>query len=235
MSTPPIIQGSAVCPQGNSLAALAPVFITVFLITVITSTAITFILPESFASTCRIKVESDYEPYFLPTAFEIIQSQLVLNPVVEKLNLNDEWGKKYSAGKTLETAQTFEMLKQRLELRVVRGTKLISITVYSDDRNEAARIANAIADSYWAYRVTEAGKADAQSQTPPVHIDKFGTAGHRQDEIEKKLPVVIFDRAEPSLKPVRPNKPLNISLGAVAGLVLGIFAAKLVGAFKSRS
>ncbi len=35
------------------------IIITVFLITAIIATAVTFILPESYASTCRIKVEND--------------------------------------------------------------------------------------------------------------------------------------------------------------------------------
>jgi succinoglycan biosynthesis transport protein ExoP len=35
------------------------IIITVFLITAIIATAVTFILPESYSSTCRIKVEND--------------------------------------------------------------------------------------------------------------------------------------------------------------------------------
>lgn len=245
MTTPPIIQGSPIRPQGTSQAPVAAIFITVFLIVAIISTAITFILPESYASTARIKVEPDisadinsapYDPYFLQTTFEIIQSQLVLNPVIAKLNLNVEWGKKYFNGQTLKSAEALEILKGRTSLAPIRGTKLIAITVYSDDRNEAARIANAIADSYWAYRVAKTGRADAQSQTnPPVRIEKlFGTAGYQQDELEKNLPVVITDRAEPGRLPVKPNKPLNIALGVVAGIVLGS-AAALMGFLRSRS
>jgi uncharacterized protein involved in exopolysaccharide biosynthesis len=64
------------------------IIITVFLITAIIATAVTFILPESYASTCRIKVENDvadisgggsmtaanspYDPYFIQTTFEIM-------------------------------------------------------------------------------------------------------------------------------------------------------------------
>src|SRR5690348_3794814 len=86
------------------------IIITVFLITAIIATAVTFILPESYASTARIKVENDvtdisgmsgspalsgYDPYFIQTTFEIMQSQLVLSNVIATLNLNAEWGKKY--------------------------------------------------------------------------------------------------------------------------------------------
>ena len=35
----------------------------------------------------------------------------------------------------------------------MRNTKLIGITVYSEDKNEAARLANAIAEAYRDYRL----------------------------------------------------------------------------------
>src|SRR5580658_9675897 len=70
------------------------IIITVFLITAIIATAVTFILPESYASTARIEVNNDvtdipnmegtptasyggYDPYFIQTTFEIMQSELV--------------------------------------------------------------------------------------------------------------------------------------------------------------
>src|ERR1039457_4210017 len=124
------------------------IIITVFLITAIIATAVTFILPESFASTARIKVENDvtdipgianagtyqgYDPYFIQTTFEIMQSQLVLSNVISALSLNEAWGKKYFNGETLKTTETMEILKQRMQLAPVKNTKLISITVYSDD------------------------------------------------------------------------------------------------------
>src|SRR6516225_1412696 len=82
------------------------VILAVFLLVVITATLVTFILPESFASTARIKVERDqsdiatlqgpqgfagYDPYFIQTEFEVIQSQLILEPVIKDLHLNEDW------------------------------------------------------------------------------------------------------------------------------------------------
>src|ERR1700742_1795675 len=74
------------------------IIITVFLITAIIATAVTFILPESYSSTARIKVENDgtvitgmltpaagnfgYDAYYIQTVFEIIQSQVVLSNVI---------------------------------------------------------------------------------------------------------------------------------------------------------
>lgn len=265
------------------------VFTAVFLITVIAATLITFILPETYASTARIKIETEttpvngqipYDPYFTQTEFEVIQSQLVLNPVIEKLKLKAQWGKKYSAGATLNPEQTLALLKQRLELRPVRNPKLISITVYSDDRNEAAQIANAIAESYRDYRLNaraelmakgiatleqqynlqaeqiHAAQVEVESLRQQFKIGAEATASlspeeqpywdkqrdlsqrldlHKQlsakieaEKLDAKIPnaslVQITDRAEPGRAPVRPNKPLNILLGAVAGGFLGLLA-----------
>jgi capsular exopolysaccharide synthesis family protein len=147
------------------------IIVTVFLITAIIATAVTFLLPESYASTARIKIEPDvgdirgfdtslaaagqvgYDPYFIQTEFEVIQGYVVLGKAIERLNLNAEWGKKYFGGETLKTSETMEFLKSRMRLSPVRNTKLIEITVYSEDKNDAARIANAIADTYRDYRL----------------------------------------------------------------------------------
>src|SRR5580765_3247672 len=73
------------------------VILAVFLLVVITATLVTFILPESYSSKCRIKVDRDvpdvtfsdsrmnsgiYDPYFIQTEFETIQSERVLSNVV---------------------------------------------------------------------------------------------------------------------------------------------------------
>jgi capsular exopolysaccharide synthesis family protein len=145
------------------------IIITVFLITAIIATAVTFILPESYASTAKIKVENDggivngfnnpaatafpYDPYFIQTTFEIMQSQLVLSNVIASMGLNETWGKKYFNGETLKTTETMEILKGRMSLAPVRNTKMILITVYSDDKKEAADLANNIAVAYQNYRI----------------------------------------------------------------------------------
>jgi succinoglycan biosynthesis transport protein ExoP len=47
-------------------------------------------------------------------------------------------------------------------------------------------------------------------------------------------PVEIVDRAVPALHPSRPNKPLNIALGTLAGALLSLLAGGLTLAFPSR-
>ncbi len=177
------------------------IIITVFLITAIIATAVTFILPESYSSTARIKVEQEgtdipsmnglsasdrpYDPFFLQTTFEIIQSQVVLSNVISSLNLNVEWGKKYYNGETLKTTETMEMLKQRMHLDTVRNTKLIAITVYSDDKNEAARLANAIAKGYQDYRLNQ--RNELTSPAIQVLENQFKSDGDELEAIQAKV------------------------------------------------
>ena len=143
------------------------VILAVFLLVVITATLVTFILPESFSSTVRIKIEHDqpdvagmvergnmnaYDPYYLQTEFELIQSEVILGKVIDDLDLNKEWGKKYANGERLKTPETILLLKSRMDVRSVRNTTLIAITVYSEKADEAAKIANAVAEAYKAHR-----------------------------------------------------------------------------------
>jgi hypothetical protein len=85
-------------------------------------------------------------------------------------------------------------------LRPVRNLSLIEIRAFSEDRTEAAKIANAVTDAYRDYRREQRRQAAVGANVPRTEL---------------------VDRAEPGLKPVRPNKPLNIFLGIVIGILLG--------------
>jgi len=146
------------------------VILAVFLLVVITATLVTFILPESYSSTARIKIERDqsdiatlagqqsistYDPYFIQTEFEVIQSEVVLGKVVEALGLNEIWGKRYNGGTKFTTTETMGVLKKQIDLRPVRNTSLIEIRVYSEQPEEASKIANRIALTYQEYRLEQ--------------------------------------------------------------------------------
>ncbi len=125
----------------------------VFLLVVGTCTLTTFLLPDTYASSARLKVDWTVNDRAGQKEFEAIQSDAVLDKVIGDLDLNQTWGRKYARGVPLTTAQTKALLKPRLDLRPVRGTtSLIEIRVFSEDRNEAAALANAIAHSYREYR-----------------------------------------------------------------------------------
>lgn len=162
------------------------VIIAVFLLVVITATLVTFILPEQFVSTASIKVERDrsdidqidgtsgrfqqYDPYFIQTEFETIQSESILSNVVEALDLNNEWGKRYFEGQRLKTQESIAMIRGRMDLRPRRNTTIIDIRVFGENAAEAARLAQQIAVSYekWrkdkGYRLVMGGIEELENQ-----------------------------------------------------------------------
>jgi len=118
--------------------------------------------PAQFQAITKIKLETDepdvngqgsYDPYFVQTESEIIQSQAVLGKVVEALNLNVEWGKKYGDGSPLKTVKSIKLMQSQINLELVRNTRLVKIGFSVKTQNEAARIANVIAKAYSDYRM----------------------------------------------------------------------------------
>jgi polysaccharide biosynthesis transport protein len=185
------------------------VILAVFLLVVITATLVTFILPESYSSIARIKVERDrsdimdftgqpmmgsYDPYFIQTEFEIIQSEVVLGKVIESLNLNERWGKKYNGGQRFTTTETMGVLKKQIDLRPERNTSLIEIRVYSENPDEAAQLANKIAETYQAYRLDQRRKFSQEGiksleDTFGDYEQKVRAAQEKVDDLRVKLNV----------------------------------------------
>src|SRR3954466_8739272 len=118
------------------------VILAVFLLVLLTTTAVTFIMPETYMSTARIEVGKDapditsllqvqnfqgpYDPYFIQTEFEKIKSQKVLTKVIEQLHLQSEWGKRYGQD-ILKMQDAYRMLAGQIDLRQSRNTSLIEI------------------------------------------------------------------------------------------------------------
>jgi capsular exopolysaccharide synthesis family protein len=139
------------------------VILAVFLLVAITTTLVTFILPPTYSSAVRISVQKDatdiagidrntamfsgYDPYWVQTEFEKIQSKLILHQVITNLDLNRKWGEKFKEGE-LRTDITYKLLKRAVEVVQSRNTSLIEIKVLSDDATEASVIANKIAEVY---------------------------------------------------------------------------------------
>jgi capsular polysaccharide biosynthesis protein len=185
--------------------------------------------PNEYRAVARIKVHREvqaarpgdpvaYDPYFIQTEFEVIQSEIVLSKVVEKLDLASEWGKKRAAGDRLKPVEAIGLLKRQMDLRPVRNTELIEIAVSSDDPAEAAKLANTIAEAFRDYRLeqnrllkTEAEKAN------PRPLESYA--------------VEIVDSAIAPAKPIRPNRPLAaaVLLFGLLLIILGVYSATQSG------
>jgi uncharacterized protein involved in exopolysaccharide biosynthesis len=197
-------------------------------------------LPESFVSQARIALRPNatnpaasgvFDPRFIQTECEVIQSEAILGQAIDDLDLNREWGKKYANGDRLKTTETLALLRARMDLRPLPNTSIIEIRVYDERPDEAAKVANAIAE---AYREHINSPKSAASTSREAHVEMAGmpapTSKPVQPDSAASLSLgprlEILDRAVPGFSPVRPNKPLNITLGVLMGLVLGF----LVGA-----
>jgi uncharacterized protein involved in exopolysaccharide biosynthesis len=220
-------------------------FVGVFLLVVITATLVTFTLPESFASISRIMLRLNssnaagptapqdasgtFDPRFIRNQCAVIQSEGILGKVISDLDLNKEWGKRYAGGERLKTSETLALLRARMDWRLLPKTSVIEIRSYSEKPDEAAKVANALAEAYRdhinspesAVSVSSGARVKmlAMPATTPEPVPPDSATSRSSG-----LRVEILDRAVPGLVPVRPNKPLNISLGVLIGLLLGFLA-----------
>tara|TARA_Y100001934_G_scaffold120130_1_gene146868 strand:- start:83 stop:913 length:831 start_codon:yes stop_codon:yes gene_type:complete len=182
----------------------------VFMLTAVTTTVVSFLLPKTYMSTSRISLEkgtSDiaplngmqsgetaFDPYFIQTELEVIQSQEIIGKVVAKCNLTNE--PKFWHRNELTEIEARKILKKAIDIRQIGKigkTSIIDLRVYQRDKILAKDIAQALAEVY---------------------------QDHRTDAQKKR--VEIIDNAYLPVRAVRPNIPLNITLGVVAGLILGV-------------
>ena len=149
------------------------VILAVFLLVSLTTTVVTFLLPESFSSRALISIEQDLpdvdprdrgyavrsmaDPFFIQTEFQRIQSKPVLYKVIEELNLQQEWGRKYKQPGPLTRDRAYGILKGSLSVQQQHNTALVEIHAYSDNKDEAATLANKVAEVYAKVRSEQRG------------------------------------------------------------------------------
>jgi beta-lactamase regulating signal transducer with metallopeptidase domain len=102
-----------------------------------------------------IMYDAYYNPYLIQTEFEVIQSEVILSNVITALDLRKKWGKKRGGAEELRMQEALALLKARIDLRPIRNTSLIDIRVFNEDSQEAATIANTIAQAYVDYRLNQ--------------------------------------------------------------------------------
>jgi capsular exopolysaccharide synthesis family protein len=104
-----------------------------------------------------MQANMQFDPYFIQTEFQKIQSKKVLHQVINHLGLNKTWAERYNA-ETLTTNETYMVLQNLIQINQFRNTSIIEITAYSEDREEAAEIANSIAEQYQNDRLHSQGR-----------------------------------------------------------------------------
>jgi capsular exopolysaccharide synthesis family protein len=146
-----------------------PIVLTVFLLTMITVTIVTYLQPKTYMASVRIKVEQErptvsvfeqanyptYDPFFLQTQNEIIQSQKILYPVIDRLKLMQRWADRKEGLPVASLDLAVQRLKRQIAVRRFRDTSLIEIAVYDTSPQLAAEIANQTAESFEQERLEE--------------------------------------------------------------------------------
>ncbi len=150
------------------------IVIAIFLFIVITGAVVTYYLPKTYVAGTRIAVNREtpsvegmkqqgasaalaYDPFFLRTQFEIIQSKPIIYEVIRNLRLQEHFGQLYSDdGASLSPGKVFELVTKSMKVHQYRDTNLIEIQIErstyrstaQEARADASRIANEIAAVY---------------------------------------------------------------------------------------
>ncbi len=145
------------------------IVLAILLLSVVMAGVYTFSLDPEYMAQARILVREDaldvpvfereytggWNPYFLRTQFELIKSRPILYKVAENLRLAEIWGERYRPDKLpLSKDDVYELLNRSLEVDQSRDTSLIAIRVRSKFPEEAANIANMVAEVYRDQRLT---------------------------------------------------------------------------------
>ena len=188
---------------------------------------------DKYESTARIQVEKDipdvqallgerplsgmaggYDPYWLQTETEKIQSKAVLGKVIERLNLNEAWAGKFGEQK-LSPEVTYQLLKEKLDVHQSRGTSTIDIGVRGDKPGEAAQIANKIAEVYRETRRQQRQEVTAQG----VEVLKQQWAEQDKKVKEKQAEVAQLEKQlgaqQPSAATPKPVSAAEVDRPAV--------------------
>jgi polysaccharide biosynthesis transport protein len=165
--------------------------------------------PPSYRASVRVEVDHKsapgvYDPWFIQTEFEVIESPIILDKVIKRVNLLTR-----ADGKTVGANDAMRLLQRRMSLRPVKGDTL-EISVIDERPEQAARIANAIAETYRDFV--------AEQRHRELGLDDTG--------------VRIVAPAVPPKSPIFPNRVLGIGLllCGLATTAAGTFLISNIGA-----
>ena len=196
------------------------VILAVALLTIVTGTIYTYMMPQKFRATTQIQVSEDapdvdpffvtrntsatYNPFFLLTQEKIIRSRRVLLEVIRILNLQRVWGAELNEDKSpVSQEMALEIMQRALRVEQDRDTLLMNISATTRDPKQSAEIANTVASEYRKWRYTE------QRRTIQQAIDAMG------NELKKQQAKVV--EAENKLEQIRKKQGISL-LGGISTL-----------------
>lgn len=171
--------------------------LAIALLIILTTTAVTFIMPEQYGSTAVLQLKhaenSKIDSSEMAAPLAMLSSEAAMKRVIVELGLAKRWAQRYGAAGEFTAQDAYPLLKKRISIQNDRSRDLIQINVYSEDRMEPAAIANRFGEIFGDLLLTN----------------------------KSKLQMNFVDRATPGLRPISPNISLNISIGVILGLAGG--------------
>lgn len=193
------------------------VILAVALITIVTGTAYTLMMPKRYTATTQIEVREDaldvdpfyareasrmgYNPFFLMTQEKIMRSRPVLMEVIRNLNLQRVWGAELNEDKSPVSPElALQILQRSLRIEQDRDTTLMNISVRSEDPKRAAEIANEIANVYRDRRLNEKRREiqraiDAMANQVRMQQERVEEAEAELERIRQERGIALIGRA----------------------------------------
>ncbi|HVU16189.1 MAG TPA: polysaccharide biosynthesis tyrosine autokinase [Candidatus Didemnitutus sp.] len=168
-----------------------------------TTAGVTALLPKWYLATAKIRVEKPesemklfqsqnntyYDPYFIQDQFEIIQSEKIIYPVIDDLDLTNVLGREFNDGRPIPKPIAYKnfIIDRMLRVESRRATSLIEINVYAREPKLAADIANDIARVYSQDRINLAMSDQSEGLTKlrGELVKQEQTVVDQRDRVEK--------------------------------------------------
>ena len=147
------------------------IIIAVTLLVVLTGILVTYSMPKVYRASCIIGVQQEapdvelwsrtatgYDPFYMRTMFEIIQSRPIIEETIRKSGLDRKLAGSYGWSKGEAFDKTVKLLSRGMKVQQYRDTNLIEIQIYLAEpkataHEEAARAANMVADVFRDQRI----------------------------------------------------------------------------------
>ena len=198
------------------------VILAVALLTIVTGTAYTLMMPKKFTATTQLEVREDamdvdpffehqvsrigYNPFFLMTQEKIMKSRPVLTAVIRNLNLQKAWGAELNEDKSpVDPELALQILSRSLRVEQDRDTTLMNVSATSEDAKRAAEIANEIANVYrdrrlYAKRREIQRAIDAMSNEVRKQQERVEEAEAELERIRQEQGIALIGRGQMGIR-----------------------------------
>ena len=198
------------------------VILAVALLTIVSGTAYTLMMPKKYTALTQIQVREDamdvdpfyqrdinrmgYNPFFLMTQEKILKSKPVLTTVIRNLNLQKVWGAQLNEDKSAITPElALQILQRSIRVEQDRDTMLMNISATSEDPKQAAAIANEIANVYRERRLQDKRREiqhaiDAMSNEVRKQQERVEEAEAELERIRQERGIALIGRGLMSIR-----------------------------------